>query len=429
MNFNLMHPAEQIVLLINRVYQKGLTTTSGGNLSIMDSEGNIWITPSGIDKGSLTPSDICKVLPDGTVIGKYKPSVELPFHKLVYQTRPDVSAVLHAHPPALVSYSLIRQIPNANIIPTPHEVCGPVGIAKYEVPGSDALAKRIVAEIKKGFNVVVMENHGVITCADNLFEAFKRFETLNFAASLGITASIIGKPESLTDEQLQIYNSKGRHSLGEFIPTSYSSEERKLRKEMCTLIHRSYDQGLFTSTQGTFSVRLDKHTFLITPYGVDRKYIEPEDIVRIEHDWREAGKEPSRSVRLHKLIYDEHPEINAITVAQPEHIMAFGVTHTPIDSRTIPESYISMRDIARVPFGTNITDPEKISQLISEHSPVVMVENDSVISTGNTLINAFDRLEVAEFTANTIIHAKMIGEIVMINEKEVEDINKAFHLK
>lgn len=429
MNFNLMHPAEQIVLLINRVYQKGLTTTSGGNLSIMDSEGNIWITPSGIDKGSLTPSDICKVLPDGTVIGKYKPSVELPFHKLVYQTRPDVSAVLHAHPPALVSYSLIRQIPNANIIPTPHEVCGPVGIAKYEVPGSDALAKRIVAEIKKGFNVVVMENHGVITCADNLFEAFKRFETLNFAASLGITASTIGKPESLTDEQLQIYNSKGRHSLGEFIPTSYSSEERKLRKEMCTLIHRSYDQGLFTSTQGTFSVRLDKHTFLITPYGVDRKYIEPEDIVRIEHDWREAGKEPSRSVRLHKLIYDEHPEINAITVAQPEHIMAFGVTHTPIDSRTIPESYISMRDIARVPFGTNITDPEKISQLISEHSPVVMVENDSVISTGNTLINAFDRLEVAEFTANTIIHAKMIGEIVMINEKEVEDINKAFHLK
>ena len=429
MNFNLMHPAEQIVLLINRVYQKGLTTTSGGNLSIMDSEGNIWITPSGIDKGSLTPSDICKVLPDGTVIGKYKPSVELPFHKLVYQTRPDVSAVLHAHPPALVSYSLIRQIPNSNIIPTPHEVCGPVGIAKYEVPGSDALAKRIVAEIKKGFNVVVMENHGVITCADNLFEAFKRFETLNFAASLGITASTIGKPESLTDDQLQIYNSKGRHSLGEFIPTSYSSEERKLRKEMCTLIHRSYDQGLFTSTQGTFSVRLDKHTFLITPYGVDRKYIEPEDIVRIEHDWREAGKEPSRSVRLHKLIYDEHPEINAITVAQPEHIMAFGVTHTPIDSRTIPESYISMRDIARVPFGTNITDPEKISQLISEHSPVVMVENDSVISTGNTLINAFDRLEVAEFTANTIIHAKMIGEIVMINEKEVEDINKAFHLK
>ena len=429
MNFNLMHPAEQIVLLLNRVYQKGLTTTSGGNLSIMDSEGIIWITPSGIDKGSLTPSDICKVLPDGTVIGKYKPSVELPFHKLVYETRPDVSAVLHAHPPALVSYSLIRKIPSINIIPTPHQVCGTVGIAKYEVPGSQALAERIVDEIKKGYNAVIMENHGVITCADSLFEAFKKFETLNFAASIGITASILGTPQSLTDEQIALTDKKGLYSLGEFIPTTYSSDERKLRKEMCALIHRSYDQGLFTSTQGTFSVRLDKDSFLITPYGVDRKYIEPEDIVRIDHNWREAGKRPSRSVSLHKRIYDDHKEINAITVAHPKHLMAFGVTHTPIDSRTIPESYIAMRDIGRVPFGTNITDPGKISDMISDHSPVVLVENDSVISTGKNLINAFDRLEVAEFTANTIIHAKMIGEIVMISDKEVEDINKAFNLK
>ena len=423
-----MHPAEQIVMLLSRVYQKGLTTTSGGNLSIKDSEGIIWITPSGIDKGSLTASDICKVLPDGTVIGKYKPSVELPFHKLVYATRPDVSAVLHAHPPALVSYSLIRQIPDTNIVPTPSEVCGKVGIAGYEVPGSDALANRIVEEIKKGLNVVIMDNHGVITCADNLFEAFKRFETLNFAASIGITSSIIGKPISLTKEQLKIYSTKGQNMLGEFIPKDFSSDERRLRKEMCALIHRSYDQNLFTSTQGTFSVRLDKHTFLITPYGVDRKYIEPEDIVRIEYNWREAGKVPSRSVGLHKLIYDEHPDINAITVAQPRYVMAFGVTHTPLDSRTIPESYIAMRDIAVVPFGTNITEPERISATLSAKSPVILIQNDSVISTGNTLINAFDRLEVAEFTANTVIHAKLVGDIVMISDKEVEDINKAFHL-
>ncbi len=428
MNFNLMHPAEQIVLLINRVYQKGLTTTSGGNLSILDSEGNIWITPSGIDKGSLTPDDICKVLPDGTVIGKHKPSVELPFHSLVYKTRPDVSAVLHAHPPALVSYSLIREIPDVNIIPTPSQVCGKVGIAQYEVPGSDKLAKRIVAEIKKGFNAVIMENHGVITCADNLFEAFKKFETLNFAAQLGITASILGKAEVLTEEQLSLMGEKGKVVLGEFIPTNYSSDERALRKEMCALIHRSYDQNLFTSTQGTFSVRLDKDSFLITPYGVDRKYIQPEDIVRIDRGWREAGKNPSRSVVLHKMIYDQHPEINAITVAHPQYLMAFGATRTPIDSRTIPESYISMRDIGRVPFGTPITDPQKVVDMISDKSPVIMVENDSVISTGKNLINAFDRLEVAEFTANTIIHAKLIGNIVLIGDAEVEEINKAFNL-
>jgi L-fuculose-phosphate aldolase len=88
-----------------------------------------------------------------------------------------------------------------------------------------------------------------------------------------------------------------------------------------------------------------------------------------------------------------------------------------------------MRDIVRVPFGTNIENPEKISNSITEHSPVVLIENDSVVSTGASLINAFDRLEVAEFTANTIIHAKMIGDIVMISDEQVEDINKAFNLK
>ncbi|MBQ3596477.1 MAG: class II aldolase/adducin family protein [Clostridia bacterium] len=429
MNFDLMHPAEQIVLLINRVYQKGLTTTSGGNLSIMDSEGNIWITPSGIDKGSLTPDDICKVYPDGKVEGKHKPSVELPIHRLVYQTRADVHAVLHAHPPAMVSYSLIRKVPSINVIPTPKQVCGTVGTAGYEVPGSQALAKGIVSEIAKGHDVVIMENHGVITCAGTLFEAFKKFETINFAAELSIKAHTLGEPFELTDEQVALNNKKGLVSLGEFIPQSHSADERKLRKEMCTLIHRAYDQGLFTSTQGTFSVRLNKDSFLITPYNVDRKYIQPEDIVRVDFNWREAGKTPSRSVGLHKLIYDEHPDINAITVAHPIHLMAFGVTKTPIDSRTIPESYIAMRDIGIVPFGTSILEPQKVSAIISNSSPVVMVENDCVISTGSTLINAFDRLEVAEFTANTIIRARQIGDIVMITEEEVEAINKAFNLK
>ncbi len=429
MDIKLMHPAEQIVLLINRIYQRCLTTTSGGNLSILDSDGNIWITPSGIDKGSLTPADICKVLPDGSWEGKYKPSVELPFHREVYQTRSDVRAVLHAHPPALVSYSLIRKIPNMYVIPTSRGVCGKVDIAEYEVPGSDALAKRIVAKIAKGSNAVVMENHGVITCADTLFEAFKRFETLNFVADLGITAANLGAAKSLREEDLDLLSKKGTFEFGEFIPEFFSSNELALRKELCTLIHRSYDQGLFTSTQGTFSVRLSENSFLITPYGVDRKYIEPRDIVRIDGDKCEAGKKPSRSAYMHKIIYENHPEINALTVAHPKSIMAFGITGEVIDSRTIPESYITMRDICRLPYGTNVTAPEKISASLSDRSPVILIDNDCIICSGKSLINAFDRLEVAEFTANTIINAKKLGDIVMINQKEVEDINVAFNLK
>ena len=105
MNIQYIHPADQIVMFMQRIYDKRLTTMSGGNLSIRDSEGNIWITPAGIDKGTLSRKVIICVRPGGVCEGQHKPSSELPFHRSVYHLRPDLNAVLHAHPPALVAFS------------------------------------------------------------------------------------------------------------------------------------------------------------------------------------------------------------------------------------------------------------------------------------------------------------------------------------
>ena len=86
----LMHPADQITVVIGRIYRSGMTTTSGGNISIKDENGDIWITPGAVDKGSLTPKDIVCVKADGTVIGPHKPSSEFPFHKAIYEMRPKI---------------------------------------------------------------------------------------------------------------------------------------------------------------------------------------------------------------------------------------------------------------------------------------------------------------------------------------------------
>ena len=94
MNIQYIHPADQLVMFMQRIYDKGLTTMSGGNLSIRDTQGNIWITPAGIDKGTLTRKDIICVRPDGSCEGPHKPSSELPFHESVYRMRPDLNAVL-----------------------------------------------------------------------------------------------------------------------------------------------------------------------------------------------------------------------------------------------------------------------------------------------------------------------------------------------
>lgn len=428
MNTKFMHPAEQIVMLMNRVYKSKLTTTSGGNFSIKDDEGNIWITPSGIDKGSLTPADICKISPDGTVTGKYAPSCELPFHKMAYEARPDVKAVMHAHPVALVSFSLAREIPEVNVVPTPYSVCGKVGDAGYEVPGSIELGKRIISVLEKGCDVAMMSNHGVTVVAEDLFEAYKKFETYNTAAKILIQAKKIGKPVVLTERQLKLY-AAAKFDMAEFEPQTRSAEEMTLRKQICAFSKRSLEQGIFSAIRGVIAARLGEDSFLVSPHYADRAYLEPEDIVRVDGGKREKGKEPAHAAETCREIFKKHPEINAVFFAEPEHIMAYSVTHTPIDSRTIPESYIQMRTVKNLPYGITINNPAKLADTICSSTPVVIVENDCVISAGHTITNAFDRMEVAEFTANTIINAMPIGETIKITDEEVEVINKAFNLK
>jgi L-fuculose-phosphate aldolase len=428
MNFELLHPAEQIVMIMERIYGYGMTTTSGGNLSILDENGDVWISPGGVDKGSLTSRDIIRVKPDGTVIGIHKPSIELPFHQLVYSKRPDVKAVLHAHPPALVAFSIAGKIPDTHLIPSARLVCGEVGMAEYGLPGSIELGEKIARVFEKGYHTVMMENHGVVVAHKDLFQAFMAFETLDFCARLEIKSRQLGTPIALSDTHIGISKNKQDSLLEEFIPDSHTSEEKRARKEMCSLIQRAYNQNLFTSTQGTFSQRLSEDSFLITPYGVDRKYLDVQDIVRIDQGKREAGKQPSRSAPLHRAIYEMHSHVNSVMIAHPPNIMAFAVTQEGFDSRTIPESYILLRKVPKLPFGSSFMQPRMVADIFQKDTPVAIMENDCIIVTGSSLLNAFDRLEVAEYSAKAIIASRMLGSMVAINDSQVKEIDEAFKL-
>lgn len=429
MRLDLMHPADQLVTIMERIYGYGMTTTSGGNLSILDDNGDIWITPAGVDKGSLTRDDMVKVTAQGEVIGHHKPSSEWPFHNILYKRRPDIKAVLHAHPPALLGFSIARKIPNTLLIPNADKICGEIKIAEYEVPGSNELSENIAKVFDTGVNTVMLENHGVVVGHTDLFAAFRAFETLDFCARLEINALRIGKPRPLTEKNMEISHTKNNVELDEFVTKKYSSEEKLARAKMCQLISRSYEQRLFTSTQGTFSERLSDGSFIITPYGVDRKYIRPEDIVRISDNKKEFGKNPSRSALLHQEIYKNNPNINSIIIAHPPNIMAFAVCEQDFDSRIIPESYIMLRDVPKLPFGSSFMQPKMTAREISTKTPVVLIENDCVVVAGSSLINAFDRLEVAEYSAKAIIAAGELGNIHQIDDYEIDRINTAFNLE
>ena len=429
MNIQYMHPADQLVMFMQRIYDKGMTTMSGGNLSIKDSDGNVWITPGSVDKGTLTRKDIICVHPDGTMEGPHKPSSELPFHLSVYKMRPDLSAVLHAHPPALVAFSVVRKTPNLDLLPTVRQICRDVQIATYDVPGSEALAEQIGKVFARGCDIAILENHGVCVGAPDMFTAFQRFETLNYTAQLEILANKLGTIHALPENAYLSGEANFQAKMDDFIPHSYSSEELAARRDMITLIRRSYQMGLFTATHGTYSVRLSDASFLITPYGIDRAYLREEDLVRIKAGMKEVGKEPSRAVGMHQKIYDAHPDVNAILLAHPVHAMAFAVTDAKFDARTIPESYIQLRNVKKLPYEDIYKNPDAIINEFTPTHPAAIVENDCVIVTGSNLLNAFDRLEVMESTANSILNTCDLGDIVHISDKEIEDLKVAFNFE
>jgi ribulose-5-phosphate 4-epimerase/fuculose-1-phosphate aldolase len=144
--FSLLHPRNQIVAIMDRIYGHEMTTTSGGNVSVRDENGDVWITPARVDKGNLRRQDIVRIGPSGEREGLHPPSSENPFHLSVYKARPDLRAVIHAHPGALVSFSICGQAPNTRLFPEAWHVCGEVAFAPYALPGSIKLGNRIAEQ-------------------------------------------------------------------------------------------------------------------------------------------------------------------------------------------------------------------------------------------------------------------------------------------
>ncbi len=425
MDIKYTHPSVQISEVLKQIYTSRLTTTSGGNISMKGDHDNVWITPAAVDKGSLTDKDIVKVKPDGATEGLHRPSSELPFHQAIYKKRPDIGAVIHAHPPALVSFSIVRQLPDTSIIPQAEYLCGKVGYAPYKLPGSEELGKSIADEFEKGYNAIIMENHGTVVGGKDLMEAFMRFETLEFCARTIIRAKILGDVHGLDDEKIRAFEHRD-NMLPEFESEEHSAEERKIRHQVCDVIRRACDQRLMISSYGTISARINENEFIINPTNFNRRYVELRDLVKIKNGQREKGKTPSRAVKLHQNIYRNHPEVNCIISTQSPNVTAFCVANKKLDTRTIPESYILLEDIPLMDFGSQFSEGEEIVKVLGKHVPIALLKNDSILVTGKSILETFDRLEVAEFSAASLIDSMGIGSLSPIKDTELEELKSKF---
>ena len=256
----------------------------------------------------------------------------------IYETRKELKAVLHAHPSALVAFSIVRRIPDTTLMPQVYLKCGKAGMAPYAMTGSHELGDRIAEVFREGHQVVMLENHGVVVGAKSLQEAFGKFETMEYSARTQIHGEMIGTPHGLGTEVLK--QCRDSVEMGTFESGEYSAQEQSAREEVCSFAARAYRQGLITCVQGSFSRRVNERRFVITPLHSDRLYLHPEDLAAVEDGQREADRDLDWMTAVHQAIYQKHPQVHSVIMCQPQHTMAFAVTDEPLDSKTIPESYI-----------------------------------------------------------------------------------------
>lgn len=421
----LLHPRDEIMQTMERIYRYRMTTTSGGNISLREQDGTIWITPARVDKGSLRRGDIVCIRPDGACEGMHPPSSEFPFHKAIYAARPELRGIVHAHPVALVAFSIVRQVPDTRLFHLARHVCGSVGFAPYALPGSEQLGRNIAQTFAQGRDCVLLENHGVVVGASSVQGAFERFETLEFTAKTLIKASHLGKVHYLDDQQLELARHRSA-SLPTFQPDTATSHEKELRRQLCEFVRRGYQQRLLISTEGSFSARVDENSFLITPYQVDRLTLEPPDLVLVRQGCAEIHKTPSRAAELHGAVYARHPNLGSLINAYPVNATAFSVTGAPLDARTIPESFLLLREVQRLPYGLQFRAFAEVAKRVSLRQPIALLENDGVLVCGTTVLDAFDRLEVLEATAEAIINSHLLGPIVPMGDEAIAELTAAF---
>jgi L-fuculose-phosphate aldolase len=193
----------EIAKTMSILYQKGLVTPTGGNISgRLPGSGRFLITPSGFFKGGLKARDIVEVDPKSKAsFREVRPSTETPLHSKIYATRDDVRAIIHAHSPVTLGAALAG-IEIKPVTPEAVLFVGEVPIIQFEAPGSEDLADR-VAEALRSHQVAVMQNHGVVAVGRDMIEALNRLEVVELTARIMTVAHIWGGKATLSPHQLE----------------------------------------------------------------------------------------------------------------------------------------------------------------------------------------------------------------------------------
>jgi L-fuculose-phosphate aldolase len=220
----------QIVDICHRLAAKGFVAATDGNVSARLSGTRILTTRTGVPKGFVTAADIVEVRLDGKALtGGVRPSTEVGMHLFIYRRRPDVRAVVHAHPVAATGFAAARIALDRSVLPEIIIGLGTVPLAEYATPSTGEVARSLEPLIGKR-DAILMANHGVVTCGATLEEAYWNMEKVEHAARITAVARLLGGEHQLNEGELGKLRSISPQSFGRQIPDDLVVHSRSSRR-------------------------------------------------------------------------------------------------------------------------------------------------------------------------------------------------------
>lgn len=212
---------DQICDVCHKMWQLGWVAANDGNVSVKLEDGTFLATPTGISKSFITPEKLVRVDETGKVLEGlegYRPSSEIKMHMRCYKERPDVGAVVHAHPPTATGYAVAgKSLDEYSMIET--VICvGSIPVTPYGTPSTDEVPEAIAPYLSE-HDVLLLRNHGALTVGCDLITAYYRMETLEHFAKVSLTAHMLGGAKEIPMQEIDklmylrdnYYHVSGKH--------------------------------------------------------------------------------------------------------------------------------------------------------------------------------------------------------------------------
>ncbi len=205
---------QDIVDVGRLVYQKSWVAANDGNISVRMDRERILCTPTGVSKGMMHPDDLIVVDMQGNkIMGRRERTSEIAMHLAVYNLRPDINSVVHAHPPVSTGFAAAGKPLNLALLPEVVIGLGCVPLAAYGLPGTPELIEPMLPLIPK-YDAIMMGNHGAVCYGEDVYKAFFRMETVEHFARISLVAELLGGPKVLPRIEVQkLLESRERYGI------------------------------------------------------------------------------------------------------------------------------------------------------------------------------------------------------------------------